>query len=250
LAGGKLYSYQAGTSTPLATYSDSVGTPNANPLILDAYGQGVVYLNSASVYKFNLLTSAGAQVPNYPRDNISPTLPSTGNAAFGGNVTIAGTLGVTGATTLSSTLGVTGAATFASSVAVTGAATLSSTLALTGNATLAAGLAWAAETTLTGSISPAQITANQNNYNPTGLATATILNLTSDAARDITGIVAQSNGRLLVLMNSGGYTITLKENSGSSSAANRFYLPGAADYGITLRNSLRLLYVTDHWQAW
>ena len=34
LVGGKLYTYAAGTTTPLATYTDaSSGTPNTNPII-------------------------------------------------------------------------------------------------------------------------------------------------------------------------------------------------------------------------
>ena len=54
-AGGKLYAYIAGTSTPLDTYSDStLTTPNTNPIILDADGRlGAVYL-SATGYKFQL----------------------------------------------------------------------------------------------------------------------------------------------------------------------------------------------------
>lgn len=54
LAGGKLYSYIAGTTTPLATYSNAAGTtPNTNPVILDAAGRATVYLGNAT-YKFRL----------------------------------------------------------------------------------------------------------------------------------------------------------------------------------------------------
>jgi hypothetical protein len=57
LTGGKLYSYQAGTSTPLATYTDTTEvTPNANPTILDANGEAVVWLGTSS-YKFVLKDS-------------------------------------------------------------------------------------------------------------------------------------------------------------------------------------------------
>jgi microcystin-dependent protein len=53
LAGGKIYSYQAGTSTPQATYTDQAGgTPNANPLILDASGWASMWLNPELSYKF------------------------------------------------------------------------------------------------------------------------------------------------------------------------------------------------------
>lgn len=40
LAGGKIYTYTAGTSTPVATYTDStLVTPNANPIILNSAGR-------------------------------------------------------------------------------------------------------------------------------------------------------------------------------------------------------------------
>lgn len=54
LAGGKLYSYAAGTSTPLATYTDyNAGTENDNPIILDSSGICDVWLGTAA-YKFLL----------------------------------------------------------------------------------------------------------------------------------------------------------------------------------------------------
>lgn len=54
LVGGKLYSYEAGTSTPLATYTDQTGAvQNANPVILDANGEADVWLGN-SAYKFVL----------------------------------------------------------------------------------------------------------------------------------------------------------------------------------------------------
>jgi hypothetical protein len=58
LAGGKLYTYAAGTTAPLATYSDKAETaPNANPIILDANGEATIFLSSAA-YKFVLKTPA------------------------------------------------------------------------------------------------------------------------------------------------------------------------------------------------
>ena len=73
LSGGKLYTYAAGTTTPLATYTDSsAGTPNTNPVILDSRGEANVWLAS-SLYKFKLTTSADVEV--WTVDNVS-----TGNA--------------------------------------------------------------------------------------------------------------------------------------------------------------------------
>lgn len=59
LIGGLLYSYAAGTSTPLATYTDYTGnTANANPVVLDARGEANVWL-SDDLYKLVLKDSLG-----------------------------------------------------------------------------------------------------------------------------------------------------------------------------------------------
>lgn len=58
LAGGKINSYEAGTTTPLATYQDLNGaTPNANPVILNAAGRATVRVTNGVAYKF-VLTDA------------------------------------------------------------------------------------------------------------------------------------------------------------------------------------------------
>jgi hypothetical protein len=41
---------------------------------------------------------------------------------------------------------------------------------------------------LPGDLTPSQVTANQNDYNPTNLAIASVLRLSTDASRDITGL--------------------------------------------------------------
>lgn len=62
LAGGKLYTYAAGTTTPLATYTDSsASVPNTNPVILDSRGEAEVWLGVAA-YKFKLTTSTDVEV--------------------------------------------------------------------------------------------------------------------------------------------------------------------------------------------
>lgn len=61
-AGCKLASFAAGTSTPLATFSDPSGVfPNSNPIILDSAGRARIYLSGAS-YKLVLSTAAGTQI--------------------------------------------------------------------------------------------------------------------------------------------------------------------------------------------
>lgn len=78
LAGGKLYFYATGTSTPLATYSDSVlSVPNDNPVVADSTGVwDDIYLTAAD-YKVNLTTSAGVQIAGFPVDPVSGVIAST-----------------------------------------------------------------------------------------------------------------------------------------------------------------------------
>lgn len=72
LAGGLIYTYFAGTTTPEATYTSSTGvTAHANPIVLDAAGRiatGEVWLTTGVDYKFLVKTSANVQIGFY--DNI------------------------------------------------------------------------------------------------------------------------------------------------------------------------------------
>jgi len=69
LVGGKLYSYAAGTTTPLATYTTQAGTiANTNPIILDSRGEASVWLASAA-YKLKLTTADDVEI--WTVDNIS-----------------------------------------------------------------------------------------------------------------------------------------------------------------------------------
>lgn len=74
LYNAKLYTYAAGTTTPLATYTDATGnTPNTNPVRTDARGECDVWLGSVA-YKFALYTSADVLI--WTVDNISGPLTS------------------------------------------------------------------------------------------------------------------------------------------------------------------------------
>jgi len=82
LAGGKLYTYAAGTTTPRAAYTTSVGNvAHTNPIILDSAGRvpgGQIWLTDGSVdYKFLLETSFSVLVGTF--DNIPPAI--SGSAA-------------------------------------------------------------------------------------------------------------------------------------------------------------------------
>ena len=72
LAGGIIYTYEAGTTTPQATYTTSAGTiAHTNPIVLDSAGRvpgGELWLVMGSNYKFVLQTSAAVTIATY--DNI------------------------------------------------------------------------------------------------------------------------------------------------------------------------------------
>ena len=72
LAGGQLFTYQAGSSTPLATYTTVNGTiANANPIVLGSDGKipNELWLLYGYAYKFVLQTASSVLVNTY--DNIS-----------------------------------------------------------------------------------------------------------------------------------------------------------------------------------
>ena len=76
LVGGKIYTYVAGTTTPLASYTDATGTtPATNPIILDAAGRspyGAIW--ASGTYKFVLKDSADVTIQT--DDNVSATFGS------------------------------------------------------------------------------------------------------------------------------------------------------------------------------
>jgi hypothetical protein len=75
LAGGLIYTYQAGSSTPLVTYTDNGGTiANANPIVLDASGRTPqqIWLLTGYSYKFVLQNADAVLIQTL--DNIYPIL--------------------------------------------------------------------------------------------------------------------------------------------------------------------------------
>lgn len=72
LSGGKIYTYEAGTTTPLASYTSSSGTvAHTNPIILDSAGRvpsgGEIWI-VLQLYKFILKTSSEVIIATY--DNV------------------------------------------------------------------------------------------------------------------------------------------------------------------------------------
>lgn len=71
LAGGKLQTYQAGSTTPLATYTDSSGLiANTNPIILGTDGRppSTIWLTDGLFYKFVLSDANDVVIQTY--DNL------------------------------------------------------------------------------------------------------------------------------------------------------------------------------------
>ena len=131
---------------------------------------------------------------------------------------------------------------------------------LTADSSQASGVKWTADPVvaslevtggplkLSGDISPAQITADQNDYNPTGLSTAAVLRLTSDASRNITGLQGGADGRQLYVANVGSNNIVLNDESASSSAANRFALDGDLTLGADTAATLLYDSTSSRWR--
>lgn len=91
------------------------------------------------------------------------------------------------------------------------------------------------------SISPPTLTANVNDYNPTGLQTCNFIRLTASANVNLTGLAAPnpSRNQALFICNIGAqFNITFVNESASSTAANRFLLGASKtiqrDEGILL----------------
>lgn len=62
-SGCKVYTYTTGTTTPLATYTDSTqATPNTNPVILDTRGEASIWLGAGLSYRFVLKTAADVTI--------------------------------------------------------------------------------------------------------------------------------------------------------------------------------------------
>lgn len=120
------------------------------------------------------------------------------------------------------------------------AVTLTGDLVNSGGALKVASLTGAL--TVGGELSPTALAANTDDYAPTGFASALVLRLTSSAAVNLTGIAGGSSGRTLLVWNlNASDAITLKHDT-TSTAGNRFYLPGAADFALTAYTGVLIRY--------
>lgn len=220
LSGGKIYTYAAGGTTPLASYTDTTGaTPNANPVILDSGGFASIWLGF-SAYKLKVTDSSDVQ--QYVIDGMNP-------GALG-NIAITGTLSVSGAATLSSTLG------------VTGAATLSSTLGVTGKITATGGIVGVTDASdaAAGNIGEFM---QAKQVTPQSLTTATTINLVSIALTagdwDLSGVVGFTGNSTtltgeLIAISSTSLNFVPNDGSEENSSTQRFTTLAAGFFTIPL----------------
>jgi len=97
LSGGLIYTYLAGTSTPVTTFTTpSGGTSNTNPIVLNAAGRtpAEIWVNGGVFYKFVLKSSTYVQIGTYDNIPAIDDITTTTNL-----ITVAGTNALTGLAT-------------------------------------------------------------------------------------------------------------------------------------------------------
>lgn len=84
LAGGKIFSYLAGTTTNAATYTTSVGNiAHSNPIILNGAGRvpsGEIWLTTNVLYKFVVTDSANNLIGTF--DNVAGITSKTSQEGY------------------------------------------------------------------------------------------------------------------------------------------------------------------------
>jgi hypothetical protein len=85
LVGGKLFTYQAGTNTKLATYTDASGlSQNTNPVILDYRGEGSIWIPPNVPYKYVLAPATDTDPPTNPIWSVDDVVSSQLVTLYGG----------------------------------------------------------------------------------------------------------------------------------------------------------------------
>ncbi len=90
LSGGKVYTYEAGTLTPLATYINYDTTDfNTNPIILDADGRASVFWSPNTLYDVIVTDSNDVQLYTVSSYNVAGASGGSSNPGFGAATDIA-----------------------------------------------------------------------------------------------------------------------------------------------------------------
>jgi len=102
---------------------------------------------------------------------------------------------------------------------------------------------------LLGRISPTAIGGTVNDWAPTGLSGASAIHMTESSAATLTGLTGGSAGRVLLLVNAGSYSVTLKDHDGGSTSANQFVTAGGRDVVIPTGGGALLRYDASYWRV-
>lgn len=284
LVGGKLYTYLAGSTTLATTYQDSaLATPNTNPIVLNARGEppADVWLTSGVTYKFVLKDSNDVQiwsvdnvtgvndvtgaVDEWQASGLTPTYIGATSFSVPGDQTQTLTIGrrckftVTAGTVYGRIQSSSFGAGITTVVMVLDSGALDNGLSAVSIGILRAvnssipfvravadsGLSFEGSIARNSVLTPAQITANTNDYAPATVAGQTflqsnVLRLSTDASRNVTGLTGGAAGRELRLCNVGSFPIVFTREDAASTAANRFAFD--ADLTIQPNQSVYLWY--------
>ena len=213
--------YLSGTSTLANVYTAVDLTGATNAIVLNAYGMPDVdiFLDPDVNYKLVIADDAAAPVFtfNNVRDFARRAVAHFTIYAGNPNGNVAGTAGVVGGTPADAIFDTTnGIIWICTTTGTAGTAVWTNVSSALSGAIV-----------FTGVLSPASFSTQQDNYNPTDLATASTIRLNPGAAASMTGLAGGSNGRRMTLFNtSTTYGVTLRNQNTSSSVANRFLLGG------------------------
>ncbi len=84
-----------------------------------------------------------------------------------------------------------------------------------------------------------QLTANVNDYD---VGVRSVIRVSSDASRNITGFVGIRDSRMIIVINVGSFDVVITHEDASSSANNRVITKTAGSITLTPRLSMILIY--------
>jgi microcystin-dependent protein len=120
------------------------------------------------------------------------------------------------------------------------AATISGTLT-------AASIVASGTVAATGVIEPAELTGDADDWEPTGIDTASVIRFSTDARRNITGLAGGTDGRIVILQNVGTFPACFKGEDTDSDEENRFAFAHTLGGGQTME----IIYdgTAERWRA-
>ena len=270
LVGGKIYTYAAGTTTPLATYTDyTAGTANTNPVILNSLGQANIWLATSSSYKFSVYTSADVLL--YTVDNIATPIdyislvtslaspPPIGSTApnTGAFTTLNATTGTV--TTLTSTTGnitTVNATTVNATTTTTSGVTTTGTLTFSGGGSLTK-VPEPAIQPITATVAANALTVTLNpttlEFRSSTLTSGTVVSRAVTSAISVTvssgstlGTVSATQSRIVVLAldNAGTVELAVVNISGGNDLTETGLISTTAEGGAGAADSASTVYST------